>query len=575
MNSILQPVFDPPGGPGPGRVPSFGLCAAVRHFIAPVVLLGLGVVGLVLALVAIAAHSQNRLAIESAQHLAGSALRVEAEHIAGFVRDYAFWNDAAEHLAETFDAGWADSNMGAWANENLGMSATLVVDGDLRVIFGSVDGEIQGAGLLSRLSGELPALVSIVAGAAGDPGNAPESETSYMELDGVPAIAAAAVVKWEDDRPVPLHAGAPVVLVFVRRVDEAMLSRFGELFLLPGIRLVAASEAQPDSVPLQSIEHRIVARLAWVGKRPGTTLFLDLLPSLIGIAILAGLLMILIVRRAKRSTVELASSHQRLESQARALKASGAAMQSALAEAARANAAKSDFLARMSHELRTPLNAILGFSEIIALELYGPNSDPRYRDYGRMIHDSGDHLRSLINDILDLSRIEAGRLELQDEATEVGPVVEQCLGLLIPKIEAKRIDVDYRSSRTRLTADIRALKQILLNLLSNAVKFTGDGGRIKVRVLDGPDGVAIEISDTGCGMSEDDLKRVFELFGQVQVTTARDGEGTGLGLNIAKALVEMQGGTLGIRSAVGVGTTATVWFDPSRRLPSVQTVESD
>jgi len=227
----------------------------------------------------------------------------------------------------------------------------------------------------------------------------------------------------------------------------------------------------------------------------------------------------------------------------------------------------------MSHELRTPLNAILGFSEIIALELYGPNSDPRYRNYGRMIHDSGDHLRSLIDDILDLSRIEAGRHELVEEATELGPIIEQCLGLLAPRVEAKGLQIDYRPSPIRLMVDTRALKQILLNLLSNAVKFTDNGGSITIRCLEGPGGATVEISDTGRGMSEDDLGQVFQLFGQVGGPVARDGEGSGLGLNIAKALVEMHGGSLDLKSAVGVGTTATVWFDPSRRLPPAQAAE--
>ena len=576
MISTVNPVPELLGAPGPGRGPALGLQrAAIRHVIAPILLLGLGVVALILALVTIAAQSQNRLAIESTRHLAGSALRVEREQIAGFLRDYAIWNDAAAHLVEAFDPAWADDNVGAWANDSLGMSAALVLDSELHLIFGSLDGTIRGNGLLARMSGELPGLVSRALDLAGEPGSVPGTATTYLELDGAPAIAVAAVIKWEDDRPIPQHGGMPVVLVFVRRVDEAMLKRFEELYLLPDLRLAAAAEDLPASVPLRTVDDRVVARLGWVGQRPGTALILDLVPSLAGIAALAGLLVVLIVRRARRSTAELASSHQQLESQARALRASTVAMQSALAEAARANAAKSDFLARMSHELRTPLNAILGFSEIIALELYGPNSDPRYRDYGRMIHESGDHLRSLINDILDLSRIEAGRHELKEEPTSVDPIIEQCLGLLAPKIEAKRIAVDHVPSAVRLLVDIRALKQILLNLLSNAVKFTDGGGLITVRVRDGDDGITVEISDTGCGMSDDDLERVFQLFGQVRATTSRDGEGSGLGLNIAKALVEMHGGELGIRSAVGVGTTASVWFDPSRRLPAVPVTDVD
>lgn len=548
--------------------------AAMRNIFAPVALLGLGVVVLILTLVAIAADSQNRLAIESAQHLAGSALRVEVEQSSSFARDYAFWNDAAEHLVVALDDSWADDNVGAWANDSLGMDGTLVVDANLGLVFGSLDGERQTQDMVKRLSAEFPILVSAALDGAGRAGDVAHVATSFLELDGVPTIATAAVVKWEDDRPIPLRGGVPVILVFLRRIDAEMLRSIEELFLLPGARLVAATELSADSVPLQSIDGRDVARLAWSGKRPGTKLILELAPSLAGILVLAVLLMALIVRRARRSTAELALSNEQLEAKTKALTASTVALRGALAEAAQANSAKSEFLARMSHELRTPLNAILGFSEIISMEMYGQHSDPRYRDYGRMIHESGDHLRSLINDILDLSRIEAGRFDLREEAIDLGSIIEQCVGLLAPKIEARGLRVEFPPCAIRLTADTRALKQILLNLMSNAVKFTDRGGLITVRSLDGPGGITIEVSDTGCGMSEEDLEHVFQLFGQARARVSRDGEGSGLGLNITKALVEMHGGTLELRSTLGVGTTAVVRFDPTRRLPPARIAES-
>lgn len=567
--------FDQPGGAdGSSEVPETepnsepGLRrAAVRHVVLPVALLGLGVVALILTLVAIAADSQNRLAIQSAQHLAGSALRVEAEQVAGVTRDYANWNDSVENLIVTPDAGWANRNVGLWAFENLGMDATLVLDGGLGLIYGTVADTVADQALVARFSPELRRLAGDAASAVGEPGTAPGTVTSYLELDGQPAVAAASAIKWEDGRPVPQRGGAPVVLVFVRRIGSGLLARIGEAYLLADTRVIAASEDSADSIPLLSITDRTIARLAWTGRRPGSRLISELVPPLVGIAVLAVVLMTLIVRRARRSANDLARSHQQLAGQARALQASTGALKAALAEAARANAAKSDFLARMSHELRTPLNAILGFSEVIAIELYGPNSDPRYRDYGRMIHDSGGHLRSLINDILDLAKIEAGRFELVEEATDIGPVVEQCIGLLAPKIDAKGLHVDYRPAAVAMLADIRALKQILLNLLSNAVKFTPDGGTVTIRVTDGSGGIAVTVVDTGCGMSPDDLQGVFQLFGQVHPSVARDGEGSGLGLNIAKGLVEMHGGTLTIESEPGAGTTATVRFDSGRRLP--------
>jgi len=543
--------------------------AAVRHVITPISILGVAVVALILLLVAIAADSQNRLATRSAQHLASSALRVESEQLGGVIRDYTFWNDAVKNLAVGLDPVWADDNVGAWANDSLGMDATLVLHtGDLRLIFGSVDGRTQDDGLVSRFSPELAQIVSGARDVVGMPGEVPGVAFTYLEFDGTPAMAGAAILKWEDDRPLPLRDGAPVALVFVRRIDEGMLERFGELYLLPGMKLAPTSAEMADSIALRSVADRVVARVAWTGNRPGTTLVRELAFPLLGIAILAVALMALIVRRARQSTEELARSHDQLEAKTRALQASTAALQEALAEAARANAAKSDFLARMSHELRTPLNAILGFSEIISMEMYGAHSDSRYRDYGRMIHESGDHLRSLINDILDLAKIEAGRFELAEGPTNLGPIVEQCLGLLAPRIEAKRLRATYRPTTVRLIADSRAIKQILLNLLSNAVKFTGDGGEIAVSVSEDPSEIVLSVSDTGCGMTRQELERVFQMFGQARVNLSRDAEGSGLGLNIAKGLVEMHGGTLTVESEVGVGTTATVRLSSARRLPS-------
>jgi signal transduction histidine kinase len=546
---------------------------AVRSIVVPVALLVFGVVALTLTLVAIAAGSQNRLAIESKRHLAGSALRVETESVANYVRDYATWNDAVRNLVVSLDETWADDNVGTWASESLGMDASLVLGGQMEVIFGSLDGVRHGQELTELVAPELADLVASARQRVGQPGviqpdttepSASGVVSTYLELDGIPAIAVAAAVRWEDQRPIPLRDGTPVVLVFMRRIDASVLDRFETMFLLPETRLAAASEAPTDSIVLRSIRDREVARLVWSGHRPGTVLIRELAPALAGIGILAAILLGLILHRARGSTAELARSHRELEAKTRAIEDSAAALRTALAEADRANSAKSEFLARMSHELRTPLNAILGFSEIIAGELYGPNSDPRYREYGQLIHASGDHLRSLINDILDLSRIEAGRYELVEEVAELTALVEQCLGLLEPQIRAKRLEIDHQPAGIRLRADTRALKQILLNLISNAVKFTEPGGRISVSTSGGPQGVSIAVSDDGCGMTEADLQRAFELFGQGRASVARNGEGVGLGLYIAKALVEMHDGSIAIESRLGAGTTVTIGFDAGR-----------
>jgi len=244
-------------------------------------------------------------------------------------------------------------------------------------------------------------------------------------------------------------------------------------------------------------------------------------------------------------------------------------------EAETANRAKSQFLANMSHELRTPLNAIIGFSELILSGSLGPIGSPKYLEYAGDIHASGTHLLDLINGILDMSKIEAGRYDLAPEEIDLAPVVEECLGFIRVRATEGGVALDNlrRADRLRVRADKRALKQILINLQSNAVKFTPRGGCVSIAATRTEDGmVAIEVADTGIGIAAADLKRIFEPFQQADNSLGRAHEGTGLGLTIAKSLVELNGGTLLAASAVGVGTTITVRLpaadDGSRRPPA-------
>jgi signal transduction histidine kinase len=231
------------------------------------------------------------------------------------------------------------------------------------------------------------------------------------------------------------------------------------------------------------------------------------------------------------------------------------------AEAELANRAKSDFLANMSHELRTPLNAIIGFSEVIASEMLGPILDKKYLEYIRDIHASGMHLLAIVNDVLDMSKIEAGKYELTSQAVDARQVISESVKMVSERARSRNIDlvVQQPSEDVVIFADERAIKQITLNLLSNAVKFSPEGGRIDIRVsLDNVNGFQLEIEDRGDGMSEDEIQRALQPFGQVKAVMTREHSGTGLGLPITKGLVEAHGGQLDIKSQPGVGTVARV-----------------
>ncbi|HEX7887123.1 MAG TPA: ATP-binding protein [Phenylobacterium sp.] len=266
------------------------------------------------------------------------------------------------------------------------------------------------------------------------------------------------------------------------------------------------------------------------------------------------------VRRIKeeelrRAVVNLEQSQEQLSELARKYEAEKI-------RAEGASQAKSEFLANMSHELRTPLNAINGFSEIMAGEMYGPLGDARYRDYCRDILSSGQHLLALINDILDMSKIEAGKLTLRFEPICVEEIAEDALRLVRNRAESVGLNLTLDFiDLPDVEADYRAVKQVLLNLLSNAIKFTPRGGRVTVRgeLRQDPLGerVRISVQDTGIGISPQDLERLARPFEQVESQHSKTTQGTGLGLALTKSLVEMHGGLLDLKSAPGQGTVAS------------------
>ncbi|WP_374310866.1 CHASE domain-containing protein [Dongia sp.] len=263
----------------------------------------------------------------------------------------------------------------------------------------------------------------------------------------------------------------------------------------------------------------------------------------------------------KQREADLAAAKGRLEKQAEQLIRLTEDLRKAREAADASNISKSHFLANMSHELRTPLNAILGFSEIIKNGMFGPVSPPQYREYAEDIFKSGSHLLTLINDILDLSKIEADRMELNIVPLETTSFVAQAVRLVevLAKERNVRLDASNISECPVIHADERQARQILLNLLSNAIKFTPDGGTVTLSLLDeGDRGSAIKVSDTGIGMTPAEIKRAMERFGQAEPSYSKTTPGTGLGLPLVDGLVRLHGGSLSIESVKGTGTTVTV-----------------
>jgi signal transduction histidine kinase len=236
-------------------------------------------------------------------------------------------------------------------------------------------------------------------------------------------------------------------------------------------------------------------------------------------------------------------------------------------QAEAASRAKSAFLTTMSHELRTPLNAIIGFSDMMLREVLGEFRNRRYRSYVADIHDSGLHLLQIINDILDLSKAEAGKLELSVEVVDLGEIVRSVMQLNSERIRAAGLHeaVDLSPDLPPLYVDAMKTKQVLLNLISNAIKFTPSDGSIEVTArLDPIRGLSLTVADTGIGIAPENLTRVLEAFEQVDSSLARQHQGTGLGLPLVKAMMELHGGALELHSTVGCGTRVTITFPPQR-----------
>lgn len=240
-----------------------------------------------------------------------------------------------------------------------------------------------------------------------------------------------------------------------------------------------------------------------------------------------------------------------------------------------ANIAKSRFLAQMSHELRTPLNAILGFSEVMKNEIFGPHTVSVYKDYSNDIHNSGVHLLNLINEILDLSRIEAGRYELNEEVVGLVQTIEECHHLL--KMRARKRGITIREcfepDMPKLWVDERAVRQVCLNLLSNAIKFTPQGGEIWLKVgWTRAGGQYLSVRDTGPGIPEDEIPIVLDSFGQGSNAIKSAEQGAGLGLPIVKSIIDLHGGTFTLKSKLREGTEVIVTFPPERVMSALEPI---
>lgn len=503
------------------------------------VMLGLAISWLaILGLTYSATMEMDASALQRETQLARSSTRLIGDAVAAQAGDYTWWNDAIENLVLATDPGWADDNIGSYIYKTFGYTGAYVLSGDGRTLIAFEDGEQVDVDVLTRFPQGINTLVARARAAAVDK---PIPAVGLLRVEGqLHSIAASAFMQENPEDGLDLPNPRPL-LIFSRLIDEVLLAEYAEILQLPGLRL---SQEQPliASVALNAPDGTVLGYLTW-DFQPSGNRFLEQVSLPILFAILfTALFAYLFVQRARQ--IIKVQHDLRL-----------------------ANTAKSQFLANMSHEFRTPLWAIIGFSSSMKNGLFGPVENEKYQDYINDIHQSGQHLLDLINDILDVSAIEAGTLKLREAPLDLTEIVEGTVRLVRPSADEKRltIETDFAPGFPIVYADKRRAKQAVLNLLSNAVKFSLEGGTVTVSTALNRHGQpCITVSDAGIGMSENEIQTSLKPFGQVDGGFNRKTDGTGLGLPLTLGLMERHGGTLTIDSVPGRGTQVTLVFPKER-----------
>lgn len=518
----------------------------------PVVLIMLLSAGVITTIIITAAGRLDDSALAHQVRLLESVLASEATNIRRVAKGNS-WDDLViANVIDDLNIGWADENIGTYLIKEYELTGSYVVGADDKTIYAAYNrGWRKRTDAFKRFG---PGLKQLIEEARAGRMDRAVPVTSFLLEDGEPHLVTVSPITRELPTPDQQVRVPRPVLILSRPFDKFGLAEWSRNYRLANLKLLMkAPKGSTAYVPLNGPDGKAVAFMAWTPATPGT----DMATGLWGFIIVALAVLTLLT----------AFFLYRAEAFAGVLRTNLDELVDAKTRAELANRSKTLFLANVSHELRTPLNAVLAFSEIMKTQAFGPVGSPKYLEYATDIHESGRHLLALIDDLLDLSRIEANRADLNEVEIDVHRVVAWAANLIGPQAVQRSLtlNVDHEATGACLIADERALRQILLNLLTNAVKFTPEGGTVMLMTaLEANGEFTFTVLDTGPGIPADLLTEVLLPFRQGEQSYVRNKAGAGLGLALVQALCKLHDARLVIDSTEGVGTKMTISFPASR-----------